>query len=143
MTLPVTPHQLHLSLACQDQSYHHHLQLPHLLSNSLDYDEIIQMLVDGTNEHAQMIITAKEAAGELTPGSRWRRWRSANPQEMKAVLAIMLNMGIIHCPDIQSYWKTCNIAFFHDVLRFEAIYWSLHIKTVSTRQRLDKIRPDC
>ena len=66
---------------------------------------------------------------------------------MRAVLAIMLNTRIIHCPDIESYWKKsweCNIPFFHDVFprdRFEAIFWTLHIKTISTRRRLDKIRP--
>ena len=66
---------------------------------------------------------------------------------MRAVLAVIINMGVIHCPDIQSYWKTsweCNIPFFHDVFprdRFEIIFWTLHIHTTSTRRRLDKIRP--
>ena len=101
-------------------------------------DDVIQMLVNRTNEHANKIITTKEAAGNLTLGLRWRNWRPVNPQEMRAVLAIMLNMGIIHCPDIESYWKKSSFSCRD---RFETIFWTLHIKTILTRRRLDKIRP--
>ena len=109
-------------------------------------DNVIQMLVDGTNLHVADLIARKT---NLTPRSRWRKWRPVNLQEMKAVLAIIINMGIIHQPDIPSYWKTSwesNIPFFHDVMprdRFENIYWGLHIVPSSTTptRRINKIRP--
>ena len=104
------------------------------------------MLVDGTNLHVADLIARKT---NLTPRSRWRKWRPVNLQEMKAVLAIIINMAIIHQPDIPSYWKTSwesNIPFFHDVMprdRFENIYWGLHIVPSSTTptRRTNKIRP--
>ena len=110
------------------------------------FDDVIQMLLDGTNLHVADLIARKT---NLTPRSRWRKWRPVNLQEMKAVLAIIINMGIIHQPDIPSYWKTSwesNIPFFHDVMprdRFENIYWGLHIVPSSTTptRRINKIRP--
>ncbi len=112
-------------------------------------DTVIDMLVNGTNQHVAEIIARKESAGALTPRSRWRKWRPVTPQEMKAVLAVLINMGVMHCPDLNSYWKTSwesNIPFFHDVFprdRFELIYWGLHIipSTSTPTRRINKIKP--
>ena len=67
---------------------------------------------------------------------------------MKAVLAIMINMGIVHCPEIEDYWKTSwesYIPFFHDVLprnQFGEIFWMLHLPELTTpRHRIDKVKP--
>ena len=97
-------------------------------------DAIIQMLVDGTNNYADEVIAEKERAGSLTPQSRWRTWKSVTIFEMRAVLAVIVNMGVIHCPERESYWKTSlesYIPFFHDVLprnRFGVfdVYFILH-----------------
>ena len=49
-------------------------------------------------------------------------------KEMKGTLAVIINMGVHNCPDIESYCKTsweCYIHFFHDVFPrncFEEIY---------------------
>ena len=56
-------------------------------------DAIIQMLVDGTNNYADEVIAEKERAGSLTPQSRWRTWKSVTIFEMRAVLAVIVNMG--------------------------------------------------
>ena len=62
---------------------------------SLFFDDvIIHMLVDGTNKYAGDVIAKKERAGKLTPKSRWVKWRPVTKQEMKAVLALIINMGI-------------------------------------------------
>ena len=47
----------------------------------------IQMLVDSANLHVADLIARKT---NLTPRSRWRKWRPVNLQEMKAVLAIII-----------------------------------------------------
>ena len=90
-------------------------------------DTIIQMLVDGTNKFAEELIAEKERApGGLTPRSRWRKWKSVSISEMKVVLAIIINMGVIHCPEKEDYWKTSwesYIPFFHDVLPCD---WSVY-----------------
>ena len=108
------------------------------------------MLVDGTNEYAGDVIAEKERGGKLTPKSRWVKWRLVTTEEMKAVLAVIINMGVMHCPERASYWKTSwesYIPFFHDVLprnRFEEIFWMLHLQedTTSTRlRRIDKVKP--
>ena len=101
---------------------------------SLFFDDvIIHMLVDGTNDYAGDVIAEKERAGKSTPKSRWVKWRPVTTQEMKAVLALIINMGVIHCPERASYWRTSwesYIPFFYNVLprnRFEEIFWLLHL----------------
>lgn len=66
---------------------------------------------------------------------------------MKAVLAIVINMGVLSCPDIEGYWKTsweCYIPFFHDVMgrnRFQEIFWNLHVPSMpGSELRIDKVR---
>ena len=94
-------------------------------SSPVDYfqmffeDMVFGMLVDGTNQFVLEKIQSLETAGKLTSRSRWRKWKPITIQEMKAVLAIIINMGIIRCLDMSSYWKTTwesNIPFFHDIL---------------------------
>ena len=67
---------------------------------------------------------------------------------MWGFLGILVNMGIIQLPDIESYWKTSwvsHIPFFRDVLRrdrFQEISWMLHVGTPGTTARkIDKIKP--
>ena len=50
------------------------------------------MLVDGTNKYAEEVIAEKERAGFLTPGSNWK---PVTTSEMKAVLAVIINMGVV------------------------------------------------
>ena len=110
-------------------------------------DALITMLVDGTNEYAQVVIAEKDRTGKLTPGSRWRKWRPVTLDEMKAVLAIVINMGVIHCPEVEDYWKSSwesYIPMFHDILprnRFQQIFWMLHLPTRQQTHRLDKVKP--
>ena len=67
---------------------------------------------------------------------------------MRVVSAIIINMGISHCPEREGYWKTSwesYIPFCHDVFsqnRIEEIFWMLHIpeKAPLTNQ-IDKVSP--
>ena len=110
-------------------------------------DAIITLLKDGTNEYAAMVIV-EDRAGKLTPHSRWRKWKPVT-LEMKVVLAI-INMGLIHCPEVEDYWK-CSwesyIPSFHDILprnRFQKVFWMLHLPVQpagQTTYQLDKLQP--
>ena len=111
-------------------------------------DIVLKMLVDGTNEYVRMVIDEKERTGTLKPNSRWRKCSHVTITEMRAVLAIIINMGILHCPEREGYWKTSwesYIPFFHDVLswnRFEEIFWMLHIpEKVPLTNWIDKVSP--
>ena len=106
---------------------------------------VFTMLVEGTNSYAERTISSK---GVLSPQSRWRNWTPVTNDEMKAVVAIIINMGILHCPEVERYWKTSwesYVPFFHDVLPrnwFEQIFWMLHLPEQTIPQyRLDKVRP--
>ena len=111
-------------------------------------DVVLKMLINGTNSYASDVIAEKERNGKLTPKSRWKNWRPVTMGEIKAVLAVTINMGVIYCPERKGYWKTSwkiYIPFFHDVLsrnRFEEIFWMLHLPEVTTpTHRIDKVKP--
>ena len=65
-----------------------------------------------------------------------------------AFLEIILNMGIIHLPELEDYWRTswvCSVPFFGRVLprdRFELIFWMLHVghsNAGSPARKIDKV----
>ena len=77
------------------------------------------MLVDGTNEYASVVIDERKQTGKLKPSSKCRKPSHVNITEIKAVLPLIIYMGILHCPERDGYWKTSWISyipFFHDVL---------------------------
>ena len=104
------------------------------------------MLIDGTNSYASDVIAEKERNGKQTPKSRWKNWRTVTMGEIKAVLVVIINMGVIHYPEREGYWTTSwKIIFpFHDVLsriRFEEMFWMLHLPEVTTPTHgIDKVK---
>ena len=109
-------------------------------------DDFLQMIVTGTNTYADHKIQKLRQTGRLSPGSRWHKWKPVSMEEMRAVMAIIINMGIMSIPDLEAYWKTsweCYIQFFHDVMgrnRFQEIFWNLHIPQPATSTlRVDKV----
>ena len=77
------------------------------------------MLVDGTNEYASVVTDERKQTGKLKLSSKCRKPSHVTITEMKAVLPLIINMGIMHCPERNGYWKTSwesCIPFFHDVL---------------------------
>ena len=103
----------------------------------------------GTNENAEKKISKLRSKGKLKKGSRWHKWKAVTQEDIRHVLAVLLNIEIINVPDLESYWKTswiCNIPFFHDVIsknRFLDTFWMLHLPSISTDhpRRIDKIQP--
>ena len=69
----------------------------------------------------------------LSSKSLYGNWTPVTVQEMKAFVAVILNMGIIKIPDLKDYWSTnivLNIPFFHSVFsrnQFFQIFGTLHI----------------
>ena len=110
-------------------------------------DDFLDMMVTSTNTYAEEKIEKLRQAGQLSRGSRWNKWKPVTVQEMRAVMAIIINMGIMSIPDLEAYWKTsweCYIPFFHDVMsrnRFQEIFWNLHIpQPAQSSARVDKVR---
>ena len=106
---------------------------------SLFFDDVVlKMLIGGTNSFASDVIVEKDRNGTLTPNSRWRNWRPLTMGKTKVVLTIIINTGVLHCPECAGYWKTSwksYIPFFYDVLsmnRLEEILWMMLFPEVTT-----------
>ena len=60
-------------------------------------------------------IQALRDANQLRPRSRFASWRPVSMEEMRAVFAILLNMGLIDVPTLEGYWTTAwesEVPFF-------------------------------
>ena len=57
------------------------------------------MLIDGTDSYVSDVTGEKDRNRELTPKSRWRNSRPVTMSEIKAVSGIIINVGVLHCPE--------------------------------------------
>ena len=86
-----------------------------------------------TFRYAEERIRRLDARGKLTHRSRFAKWTPITPVKLLGFVAIVLNMGLIHLPELEDYWKTswvCEVPFFSRILprdRFELIFWLLHV----------------
>ena len=102
-----------------------------------------QYLVDHTNAYATVRL------GRMPPSRRslFRSWRAVTISEMKAFVAIILNMGLIQLPRLKDYWsthETLNLQFFRRVFsrdRFLQLFWMLHVGEIDGATRRSKIQP--
>ena len=87
-------------------------------------EDIVQGLVDETNAYAHR----KLQQPNLKPQYRLRAYTDTSVEEMYHFFGVILNMGIIHAPEIQAYWRSdwiSNIPFFHNAFdrnRFLRLY---------------------
>ena len=93
----------------------HRINLPADTSTPLDYfqqfvpDALFQTIVDETNLYARQWIDSHTRYLLEKPKSRvhvWIKQGQTNVEEMKAFIAVVVNMGLIKLPDIPSYWCT-------------------------------------
>ncbi|KAK1339889.1 hypothetical protein QTO34_018449 [Cnephaeus nilssonii] len=63
-------------------------------------ETLIKNITDETNEYARHKISQKE----LSQQSTWNNWKDVRIEEMKAFLGVILNMGVLNLPNLQSYW---------------------------------------
>jgi hypothetical protein len=86
-------------------------------------DALFNYLVQKTNEYAQKI------SSQLAKCALYRNWKPVTRVEMKAFIAMILNMGIIQLSDLKDYWAiddTINLPFFRSVFsrdRFVSDLW--------------------
>ncbi len=83
---------------------------------------------------------------KLKRRSRFHRWYPVTFTEMEGFLAVVLNMGVIEVPDIESYWSTSwmsEISFFSRMFSLEQIFWMLHVSHEDPNtpaKRIDKVK---
>ena len=88
---------------------------------------------------------------QITSNSLYSNWKDVTTDEMKAFIALILNMGIIQLPNLKDYWSTSentNIPFFRTTFsrkRFLQIYGVFHPGvadgTEKLKQLLDLLEP--
>lgn len=111
-------------------------------------ENIVDKLVTEINRYATEKIT--DDIENLKPRSRLRDWKPTCSSEIYLFFAVIINMGIIRLPSVQSYWLTdwvSAIPFFSSTMkrdRFLLLYHTmLHICQTDpeNRERGDKIQP--
>ena len=83
--------------------------------------------------YADERIEELSAAGRLTPRSRYSNWKPVTLSEMEGFFGVIINMGLIQLPSLESYWSSSwigKVPFFGRTFqrnRFEQIFWMLHV----------------
>lgn len=101
---------------------------------------LLHTFVVQTNKYATDFLRSQE--NNLSPKSRLKSWINVTLQEMKAFIAVILNMGIIRKPTIESYWSKSSsqsTPWFSNMLsrnRFEILLKFFHIVDKDTLPRL-------
>ncbi|KFB46173.1 piggyBac transposable element-derived protein 4-like protein [Anopheles sinensis] len=106
-------------------------------------DEMVQQISDETNLYA-----AQKEQTNLS--SREKRWIPTNKEEIRKLFGLLIWMGLVKYPSIESYWSTnvlYQIPFPSTVMsrnRFEILLTMLHFsnnETADTSNSLYKINP--
>ena len=105
--------------------------------------DIIAEIVQETNRYAREKIAKAQPLGKR---SIWKTWKDTTLEEMKAMLGVVLNMGMHAKSDMKEYFSkkwTERMPFFVDVFsreRFFQLYWMLHLQqSVGQGFRGDKV----
>lgn len=85
---------------------------PPIDSKPIDYfnlfftEALLNIFVVETNRYANQTITELVGLNEVGPHSRRQNWLPVTFNEIRAFIAVILNMGLIRKPTIPSYWST-------------------------------------
>ena len=88
-----------------------------------------KLMATETNRYAEQVLEKRN----LTAGSRLQAWVPAVWQEMKAFIALTINMGLIVLRDMNKYWSTSDVIatpFFpqcHDKRPLLAVAYFFHL----------------
>lgn len=94
-------------------------------------DDILSLICNETNLFAH-----KRQNQVLSPHARIKKWKDVTLVDMKAFLGLVINMGLMPLPSIESYFTTewvGRIPFFREVFNkdeFLNIFWNLHFNHV-------------
>jgi hypothetical protein len=97
---------------------------------------LLSMFVRETNRYASQFLAENDH--KLSPRNAVRKWNPVSMTEVKAFIAVLLNMGIIKKPTIRSYWSLQSSQYspwFHKMFsrtRFEFILRFFHLADNST-----------
>lgn len=92
---------------------------------------LINIFVTETNRYATQTLVAR--GQNISPNSRLRSWVSVTCSEMRAFIAVILNMGLIKKNTIASYWtvnKSQSTPWFRQMFtrnRFQILLNFFHI----------------
>ena len=78
-------------------------------------NDFIATMTNETNVYAQQKIDRMRQQGTLKPYSHLQKWTPVTTQEMMVFLAVVVNMGLVYKPNLESYWSTdpaTEIPFF-------------------------------
>uniref|UniRef100_A0A1A9Z2D9 DDE_Tnp_1_7 domain-containing protein n=1 Tax=Glossina pallidipes TaxID=7398 RepID=A0A1A9Z2D9_GLOPL len=65
----------------------------------------VDNIIKETNHYTNEKIRNKQ----LSHKSTWDKWQDVTKPEFLAFIAVILNMGLIHLPNLQEYWSTDSI----------------------------------
>jgi len=68
-------------------------------------DEVMNLMVDETNLNAEQAM----AKGERSQYARLNDWTNTSSDEMESFLALLLWMGLVKMPSINSYWQQSKL----------------------------------
>ena len=109
-------------------------------------DDIYDLIVQQTNLNAQQVISSQR----ISRKSRLSRWKDTDKTEMKKFLAIVLYMGVIKHPSIETYWsedpfyKNNFVPQLMSRNRFQLLLRFIHVADIQSLEndedRLYKVR---
>lgn len=109
-------------------------------------DEIIDLMILQTNLNAAQVL----GSAVCSPESRLSRWKEVTRNEMELFIGLLIWMGMVDMPSIESYWKT-SLLYRNSVAplamprnRFQSILRVWHFADNAdcmANDRLCKVRP--
>ena len=100
-------------------------------------DGLLNLMVTETNRYARQFRDATQ--GTLKRFSRFHRWTDTTNIEMKAFIAIVINMGLNQRPLLQSYWSrkdSQHISWFPRVMSYNRFTLLLKCFSIMNRRNL-------
>ncbi len=109
--------------------------------------EVLNLLVEQTNLYADQFFARNP---ELQNNNYYRQWKSCGVEEFKAYIGILIHMGLVRLPRMQSHWEVSehsSCCFCPNVMsrqKFTLIHKFFHIvdnERLNRDDKLCKIRP--
>ena len=103
--------------------------------------EVISRICDYTNAYADAHIGDRETYS-LSDGT----WNKVNPDDMWSLIGLLIYMGLVRLPDIESYWSTATLYHgtwaraFMSRDRYKSIMSFLHVVDAQTEEPEDALK---
>ena len=112
-------------------------------------DEIVESIVEYTNEYANLIKQLPEVQTRMNDCDRslFTLWGDLTVDELWVYFCLQIVMGLVHKPSIHSYWSqnhAISTPLFHGLMRrdrFEQIRKMIHFTILMELQLIVSILP--